>query len=461
MKRKINVSYIVKNLDINGISIVLANYCHFLDKDKFNITVYAGSPISDVLYNELISNNIHVVKTPPKRGGNPLKYFLFLYKNINSENTDVLHVHGNSATLAIELLIAKIKGIKIKIAHSHNTTCDKKIAHFFLKPILNLLCDYPVACCEEAGKWMFGDNNNFLVIPNGNDFDKFKFNYERRCNIRKKHCLDDKIVIGHVGNFNYQKNHQFIIDVLRLLKDKYQSKYHIVLIGDGPEKENFENEISKYNLEENITILGKLNPQDVACWLNCFDLMILPSRFEGFPNVLIEWQINGLPCIVSDRITKDVNITKKVFFLPIDPGSPRLWVNQIVNTELLNDRTKLENELRSILMESNLDIAENVRFLGKRYLEWCSMEKWKNEDLDRPMQDYSPCTQAELVKTFKNKVACSMQSDGELKDSLNIPYNNSEDIAELRRKSEDTKKELHLLNTLTEPENGNEDVSGR
>lgn len=142
--KKIRIAYIAKEMPINGISTVILNYCRNLDKNKFDITIFSGEPIDKYYIEECEKINVKIEKMPPKRGGNPLKYYSYLFKKITSKNFDIVHVHGNSATITVEMLMAFFRGIKIRIAHCHNTTCDKLKIHKILKPILKKVYTYRI-----------------------------------------------------------------------------------------------------------------------------------------------------------------------------------------------------------------------------------------------------------------------------------------------------------------------------
>lgn len=186
------IAYVTKELSINGISEVIFNYCQFLDKDNYDITVFSGPPIERKYIEIAEKQKIKIIETPPKR--KPLEYYFFLFKKLKKNKYDIVHVHGSSATITIELMIAKIKKIKKIIAHSHNTKCDNIKIHNKLKKIIGNYYDDAIACSDEAGRWMFG-KRKFTVIKNGIDFTKYSFNENAREKIRKEYNMTDKIVL--------------------------------------------------------------------------------------------------------------------------------------------------------------------------------------------------------------------------------------------------------------------------
>lgn len=145
--------------------------------------------------------NFHNIYRLEYRDTNQIKYFLDLYKIMKKEKYDVIHVNGQSATMSVEMLAAKLAGCKLRVAHSHNSRCLHKKAHNMLKPLFNATYNDAIACSKEAGDWLFGDKP-YWILNNGIDIDKYKFSTTTRTEFRKKLKLSDKdIAVCHVGAF--------------------------------------------------------------------------------------------------------------------------------------------------------------------------------------------------------------------------------------------------------------------
>lgn len=355
--KKIKIAYITKDLSINGISTVVMNLSRLLNKEIYNVTIMAGSPIDHSYEEECKKIGIKIVKLPQKRGGNPLKYYKKIFQNIKEEKYDIVHVHGNSATITVELLIAKICKTPVKIGHSHNTTCDKKIIHRILKGLLNKLCDFKVACGIEAGKWLFGEKE-FYVLKNGIFLDKYIFNEKNREEIRHELKIsNNELVVGHVGKFNYQKNQEFLVD---LFKNKELSKsIKLLLVGTG---ENFD--YIKKIASDNVILYGESSTPEKL--YSAMDLFVLPSRFEGLPLTAIEAQANGLKCILSDKIDDKVNVTDSIIFLPIEDSKE--WAKTIKQTKLYDRKIVCHNNIAKI-KKAGFDIKVIVDGLSQKYTE--------------------------------------------------------------------------------------------
>lgn len=344
----------------NGISNVIRNL--------FSNDFYLNEKVSFVfptdndpsMINELKLRGYKIYEYP-RYEKNRLSYLIFLYKLIKKNSIDIIHVHGNSHALVIELIAALMGGCKNRICHSHNTTCNSILFNKLLSPIFNLLCTNGFACGVDAGKWMFG-NKKFQVINNGINIEKFKFSKVDRRQIRDKYSItEDYIVLGNVGNLNAQKNQIYILDILASLNSK--GKYKLMLIGEGEKKEEILCKAKELNLTDNVIFVGVTDK--VSSFLAAIDIIIMPSLYEGLPLSLIEEQANGLPCIVSNVITKEVNLTEMVYFSSLNDVEE--WVNKIDGLDFTNSRTTLSEHACKRISDSGYDIVQEASKLKKYY----------------------------------------------------------------------------------------------
>jgi|SRR5690554_3601726 len=347
-------------LDISGISNNLMNYYKYLDKSDMIIDFVAPNKVPERIKNRIIVNNGNIYELR-NRTKNPLLYFITLLKIIKRNNYNIVHAHGSSSTLALEMLAAKYAGTKIRIAHSRNTVAEHKIAHKLFKPFFNKSYTHGFACGKAAGEWLF-KSDDFTIIKNGNDIAKFTFNLESREFYRNKFNIEDKIVLGHIGHFNYQKNHNFLINVFHNLTLK-SSKYVLLLVGDGSLRLEIENKVKKLGIENSVIFTGK--SLEVDRLIQAMDLLVFPSRYEGLPNVLIEAQISGLPCLVSNNITNEVNLTNLVQFMNLDLGV-NAWVDYIINMKTIKREETSKNAVRKII-DQGYSIKDNSIELKKIY----------------------------------------------------------------------------------------------
>ena len=359
MKKKNILFVFTITVGFNGINIATLELLKRMDKEKY--CFYVLSSVESVKeVEDMFVNDGCIFLKEEYRNSHPFKYLRNLRKIIREKHIDIVHAMGNSATLAVEMYAAKKEKVCLRIAHSRNTYCEHTFIDKLLRPFLYRFCNCRLACGTEAGKWLF-KKRDFVVLKNGKAFEKYAFSSRSRLFYRKQFgCSDKTCLIGHVGLFNEQKNHVFIIELAKVLSSlSFDNK--IVLVGDGPKKNDIQEMVRSYGLEDKIVFVNQ--SFCVNDMLSAFDVMILPSLYEGLPNVVIEWQINGLPCIVSERVTRECAINENIVFLPI--SSANLWADSLVNGK--PHRLQSEDIIKKNLRENGFDLDLNAKKLDEIY----------------------------------------------------------------------------------------------
>lgn len=238
---------------------------------------------------------------------------------------DVFHIHTHHAFDAVkEVIAAKLAGVKTVVVHSHNTSAlHHAAAHKLCRLLLPLLPIKRFACSKAAGHWMFC-GNNFRVIPNGLDLDVCHYDAAVREEVRRQMGWDGKRIVGHVGRFNEQKNHRFLIDVFEKLHEM-QPDTQLVLIGQGELEEEIRERVAQKGLTEAVSFLGVRD--DVIRLYQGMDLFLFPSLFEGLGIVLIEAQACGLPVLTSDAIPAEAFVTDIMQAMPLT-ASAQTWADK-------------------------------------------------------------------------------------------------------------------------------------
>lgn len=298
---------------MGGISSVIMNYYEDMDKDKIQMDFVVNKKIEPCFEEKMRAKHSKIFLL--NRNENPVKYIVQLKKIIRDNQYDVVHVHGNSATMSIDLLGAALAGVRVRIAHSHNSECKHKIIHKILSPFFRFTYTKALACSNDAGEWIFG-KDKFEILPNGIQVEKYKFSEEVRKEVQRELNLEDKIVIGHVGFMNEQKNHLKLFEIFSEVKKKIPNAHLLCVTGSDVIPDDLKQLRDKLHIENNITVLYKRD--DVNQLLQAMDIFVFPSKWEGLGIAVIEAQTVGLPCVVSNKVPRLAAITQNVSFLALD-----------------------------------------------------------------------------------------------------------------------------------------------
>lgn len=351
-----------------GIESYMMNYYRHFDREKIQIDFIVHNAGGYGYYDDEIKKlggNIYVV---PQKSKHPIKYTSHLKKIFKNNNYKIIHTHMDAMGTWV-LKIAKECGIPIRIAHSHNTQhlTTNPVKLFFLEQArkkINLYATHRMACSEAAGKWLFG-NAPYQIIRNAIDLDKFIFNLPVRESVRKEWGIKDgEFLIGHVGRFDTQKNHTFLIDVFYKVHQKLPNT-KLMLIGEGGLMPDIKEKVEKLGLKDSIIFTGSRN--DANLFYNAFDLFVLPSLFEGLGIVAIEAEINGCTSFLSDKIPQEAKIAQNVSFIPLNID---VWTNKII--EYIFQKELRQGALFDIY-KSGYDIKTEALKLQNIYLDL-----WKN-----------------------------------------------------------------------------------
>ncbi|RHR28691.1 glycosyltransferase family 1 protein [Clostridium sp. AF19-22AC] len=345
----------------DGISNVVSNYYTYMDQNRLHMDIVTINPIFGQLKNSLdVNGGKNYVLA--YRNRNPIKYVNSLISILNKVKYDILHVHGCSATMAVEMIAAYFSGVTVRIAHSHNTKCDHVTADKILRPAFNAFYTHGFACGQEAGEWLFGDKK-FHIILNGIDVDKFRFNEKVRSLMQKNNALEEKLIIGHVGRFSEQKNHRKLIDIFTEIA-KIRRNAKLVLIGDGELRTEIEAIATKRQLD--VLFVGLSD--EVEKWLQAFDVVVFPSLFEGLPLGLVEAQAACLPCLLSDTISPMTRITDLVEFESLDSSDGK-WAQKVLQMVECSDRCGKSKAIEQQIKDNRFDIRENCNELVCLYMD--------------------------------------------------------------------------------------------
>ena len=354
VEKKIKILEISGGLSTEGIGVFLLNTFENIDKDRFQLDFALATKYEQVFEERIKQQGGKIYRTFEIGEGikGKIKHAINLYKLIKREKYQVVHSHMDFFN-GVNLLVAFLARVPMRISHAHvannfTKSFSKKIYYFIMKLMINLFSNKKLGCSENALKNI---NSNGKVIFNGVDL--IKFNYHNK--LPNDIYIDfSKLNIITVGRIDDQKNPSFIVDIIRELK-LMDLDFHFYWVGNGSLSNNTINKASQNNVENLITFLGVR--KDVENILPSMNLFLMPSKFEGFPIVLVEAQACNLKCLISDVITEDINVglcTK----LSLNLGA-KAWAEKIY---------RLTNEKREIKIDlSKIDIKNTILELQKEY----------------------------------------------------------------------------------------------
>lgn len=300
---------------------------------------------------------------------NRKKYVVECAKQVlkDKNSFDVIHIHSGSIYALLNVAkIAKKAGIKKVIVHSHcggKNNFKYKLIKFYSDMNIQKYVDLYLACSNLAAEWKFPKkiikNNNFTVIKNGIDTEKFTFNEQIRKEYRDKLNLGSSLTLCNVGRFSEQKNHEFMLKIATSLKQK-NIDFKFILIGEGELKEGIISQISAQNLQNHFILLEKRT--DVAEIMMASDIFVLPSLYEGLPIVAVEAQTTGLATLCSTNITTEVKMCEECQFLELDVD---VWVDGIINSKKISDRQKYAD----LISQAGYTAKKSANILKDLYLK--------------------------------------------------------------------------------------------
>lgn len=364
--KKIKVLHVVSALHTGGVERLLLNYYSNMDRNLFHFDFVVHRDDVGILENYFIGMDSKVYHIPSLRESFTKNLSEFIKLILNNQY-DFIHFHlGYYSSFAA--IAAKVYQPKAKIIiHSHIAyeplNLLSKVIKIILSKIDNLISDISCACSYDAGVYQFGKramaSEKVNIVYNAININSYLYNEDLRKTIRSELNLDKKIVFGNIGRLTDQKNQAFLLDVFKKIHDSFPNT-SLLLIGAGEDEAKLKKTLSKFCIENDVLFLGA--KMDAEAYYNCFDLFLLPSKYEGLGMTLIEAQVNGLPCISSKHVPEEVNITGTIEFLPLDED---FWIERII--QLIENNSIKRNDNSDSVAASRYNALNEVHFLEKLY----------------------------------------------------------------------------------------------
>jgi len=305
------VLHFVSTLNRNsGVMRVIMNYYTHINRERiqFDFVYFIESDASYIDEIHALGGNMYLIPKPGStlQSIKALKHFFQQY----GANYTWLHNHENYLTVFLYPL-AKKYGIQHIAVHAHLTKySDKKLSairnRLLCMPIRYLPVN-KIACSKATAQFLYGTEQDVYIMQNMVDADQYVYDAEKRNEIRKQyHLSEEQFVIGHVGRFEAQKNHKFLIELFaEFYRENPDSR--LLLVGSGVLETEIRTLVKEKHLEQAVIFAGQ--QADMQGYLSAMDVFVLPSLFEGLPMVALEAQANGLQCILADTITVETSLS--------------------------------------------------------------------------------------------------------------------------------------------------------
>lgn len=359
--KPIRVLHVVTYMGRGGLETMLMNYYRHIDRERIQFDFLVHRDFEADYDKEILSLGGRIYRVPKL---NP--FSMAYHKALNSffrnhPEYNIVHVHQDCLS-SFALKAANKNNVPIRIAHSHSSSQDKNFKYLLKKYFMKSIPDYATnlfACGREAGNWMFG-GKSYEIVRNAIDVDSFKYDINKRSELRKKFKLTDNLVVGHVGRFNYPKNHDFLIDTF---KEIYllNSNSKLFLIGAGDLEDRIREKVNDLGLSENVIFLG--NRSDVNELMQAMDIFVFPSHYEGLPVTLVEAQASGLLIFKSLNVSDQCKITPNVYSLSLNDNAKH-WAIQILEKYKEYHR----NDTSLYIKNAGYDIKSNAIWLQEFYI---------------------------------------------------------------------------------------------
>lgn len=365
MKEPIKVLHVLSKMSFGGVQSVVMNYYRHIDRSKVQFHFVVQSSENFFYDEEIKKLGGKIYQVAPIHSNR--KQFERDFFRVLKENPDykIVHCHQNFLNI-VPLRIAKKADVPIRISHSHSnykaSSFIKEIQRKAFRALISYYATDYFACSIVAAQWLYGHHSKSSkckIINNAIETKKYLFNEDIRYKKRKELGIDKELVLIHVGMFTDSKNQEYLFKVFEKVYD-ININTLLLLIGDGENRVKLMNAAKECSDNDNIIFLGKKD--NVHEYLMAADLFVFPSKYEGLGMSVIEAQMSGLPCIVSNAVPKEVDLFGDVTFVSINE-SPETWANIIIQYNKSRRLHKIES-----LINTNYEIEIEVTKLTDYYL---------------------------------------------------------------------------------------------
>lgn len=352
-----------------GVEATIMNHYRFLDHEQVQFDFIAQDDSDNIPVKDISKAGGRIYTVPSYK--NLPRYIASCEKLFSRIHPDIVHSNMNALSV-FPLQAAKQAGIPIRIAHSHSTDNPnefvKTAAKTFLRPFSRVYPTHLVACGFLSAEWLFGKkavhDGDVHYIRNAIDLQRFCFTDTKRNELRESiNVSKNQFVIGQIGRFSAQKNQTFSIDILQQLLQIIPNAI-LVFLGIGDTMDAVKEKVAKLGLERHVRFMGLRH--DANSWYSAFDVLLFPSLYEGLPLTIIEAQAAGLPIVVSDHVTEEAFVNKRLITTVALKSPPEVWARTLADTfKKAAERAGIDHT--TVLKEAGYEIRDSARDMQQWY----------------------------------------------------------------------------------------------
>ena len=346
----------------SGMAAVVMNYYRHIDRSRvqFDFLYFEDGPLTYAQEIESLGGRVFLI---PRPGPSSMGVIREFFREHQGEFS-VLHCHPIWSAAVLEP-VARRFGIRAVFLHSHSDKPGESAASILRNRLMLRMSagkvDACLACSHAAEAALMGIPSSVHILPNAIDAHAFSFDAEARRACRNELGIaEDTPVVGNVGRMVEVKNHRFLLEAFALYCRAVPAA-QLLLIGGGPLEPELRALAAELGIQDCVHFLG--SRRDTARLYSAMDVFAMPSLVEGQSMALLEAQAAGLPCVVSDTISPESDVTGRTDRLPLD--QPQQWADAL--SARLRAPADRSQSVTDAFARRNLDIRTAAEGLTELY----------------------------------------------------------------------------------------------